>query len=209
MDKDYTTLKDGTTFKIQKDGTIVRDTFNSYSKQQNRKGLYCFLIILFFTTSIVFGILYGVALGEKEYYRESMRNAQHIINTAAEIAPLMIKDIEIGNGYKDGELQTHYGKKIYSYNTMYLKPQLSYVGLISGTKELKVKWYTPDGYLSRGDSSPEGFSLSAERHISKGDNTLTLPGWGNETQGQWDSGTYRVEIWYENTCLGMHTFEIY
>ena len=92
---------------------------------------------------------------------------------------------------------------------MFLKPKISYIGLISGTKELKVKWYTHSGYLSRGDSSPYEFSQSNDEYISKGNNTLTLSGWGNEHKGHWRSGTYRIEIWYENTCLKSKTFTIY
>ena len=40
-------------------------------------------------------------------------------------------------------------------------------------------------------------------------NTYSLNGWGNRNKGHWTSGTYRIEVWYENTCLKSKTFTIY
>lgn len=210
MNKDYKISNDGTIFKIKEDGSIskiarIDDNGNISSisgtisrRQQGGKGKYWFFIILFLVTYAVLG-----------YYRWEYYEADEILNNISDEYPLIITDIKIGNVYENGDILTDYGEKIYDYNTMYLKPKISYIGLISGTKELKVKWYTPSGYLRLGDSSPDGFSYSDDEYISRGNNTLTLSGWGNENKGNWGSGTYRIEIWYENTCLKSKTFTIY
>lgn len=235
MNRDYKISNDGTIFEIKEDGSIskiarIDDNGNISSisgtinrQEQSGKGKYWFFIILFFVTSAVLGVLYLQTSDSLSYYRleyyetdeklseasEELSKTKSIISNIAETYPLIITDVKIGNVYKGGRLQTDYGKRIYDYNTMYLKPKISYIGLVSGTKTLKLKWYTPSGYLSRGDSSPYGFSQSYDEYISKGNNTLTLSGWGNDSKGYWSSGTYRIEIWYGNTCLKTQTFEIY
>lgn len=124
--------------------------------------------------------------------------------------PLIISDIEIANVTYDGDIETNYGNTIYSSNTMYLKPRIKYYGIFSGYKNLKVKWYNPNGTLKTGTSSPYGFSQSEDCFIYSGsDNTCSLNGWGNRNKGHWTSGTYRIEVWYENTCLKSKTFTIY
>lgn len=124
--------------------------------------------------------------------------------------PLIITDIEIANVTYNGDIHTNYGNSLYESSTMYLKPRIKYTGLTSGNKTLKVKWYNPDGTIRRGDSSPYGFSQSQSIYVYSGDNnTYDLSGWGNSTKGHWRSGTYRIEIWYENTCLKSKTFTVY
>lgn len=92
---------------------------------------------------------------------------------------------------------------------MYFNPRIKYIGFESGTKTFKIKWYTPSDFLSRGDSSPPVFSQEDDKYVSKGNNTLTLTDWSNDSKGNWDSGTYQIEIWYESTCLKTQTFNIY
>lgn len=131
-------------------------------------------------------------------------------NKVSATYPIIITDIEIANIYASGNIQTNYGNKIYSYSTMYLKPQIKYTGLSSGNRTFKIKWYNPDGSLRTGTSSPYGFSQSESMYVYSGENnTYALSGWGNASMGNWSKGTYRIEIWYENTCLKAKTFTIY
>lgn len=144
---------------------------------------------------------------QKESIEEALRSLKQIVGGSY---PLIISDIEIANTYKGGDVETDYGRTIYSSNTMFLKPRITYYGIQSGTKTLKVKWYNPDGSIRTGSSSPYGFSQSDDHYISSGaNNTLTLRGWGYENKGHWSSGTYRIEIWYETTCLKSKTFYIH
>lgn len=124
--------------------------------------------------------------------------------------PINITNIEIGNVYYDGSIETNYGSTIYSSYTMYLKPRITYTGINTGRSiNLKIRWYRPDGTMSSGDSSPSGFSQQKSLYVYSGSNTETLQGWGNKTKGHWEKGTYRIEIWYENVCLKAKTFTIY
>lgn len=123
--------------------------------------------------------------------------------------PIRILSIDIANAYSGGKIETDYGYSIYSKNTMYLTPRISYVGVDNGKNvNLKVRWYTPDGSLSVGNSSPNGFSQQQSLYIHSGYNTITFSGWGNAQKGHWGKGKYRIEIWYNDICLKSKTFII-
>ena len=92
---------------------------------------------------------------------------------------------------------------------MYFQPKIYYTGIVSGNITLKVKWFTPDGVLSTGNSSPSGFSQSHEYYFSGDDNKKILRSWGGKDKGHWKAGTYRIEIWYKDVCLKTKTFTIY
>lgn len=144
---------------------------------------------------------------EKHSAEEALATLQQKVGNSY---PLIISNIEIANSYRGGNIETDFGNTIYSSRTMYLTPRIKYYGIASGTKTLKVKWFKPDGTMSSGTSSPYGFSQSDSHYIYSGpDNSITMSGWGNETKGHWRAGTYRIEIWYENTCLKSKTFTIY
>lgn len=146
-------------------------------------------------------------VSQKLSVEETLSQLKEIVGSTY---PIIISDIEIANTYTGGNIETDYGNTIFSNNTMYLKPRIKYYGISSGTRILKVKWFKPDGSMSSGSSSPDGFSQSDSHYIYTGpDHTITMTGWGNVDKGHWHSGTYRIEIWYENTCLKSKTFTIY
>ena len=146
----------------------------------------------------------------KQERDDAKSELSNLKNKVGRIYPLIITDIQIANVYYDGDIETDFGKTIYDYNTMYLKPRIKYIGLDSGNKTIKVKWYNPDGTIRQGTSSPSGFSQSQSMYVYSGDNnTYTLSGWGNSSKGHWRSGTYRFEIWYEDSCIKSKTFTIY
>ena len=123
--------------------------------------------------------------------------------------PIIITDIEISNTYSDGSIETDYGNTIYSSDTRYLKPRITYTGIkTSENITLSVKFYTPSG-LSTGSSSPYGCSYSYSMYVYSGENQETLSGWGGSSAGHWGRGSYRFEIWYENVCLKSKSFTIY
>ena len=55
--------------------------------------------------------------------------------------------------------------------------------------------------MSTGTSSPYVYSQSDSHSLSEGNSSLELSGWGNETMGHWESGGYRLEIWYDGKCV--------
>lgn len=142
--------------------------------------------------------------------KDSLSEVQSNLNLVKTDFPIRISSIDIANVYSGGNIETGYGGTIYSSNTMYLKPRINYVGIDVGRSiNLKVRWYTTDGSLSTGNSSPIGYSYQESVYVYNGYNTKELPGWGNKNKGNWKKGTYRVEIWYNNVCLKAKTFTIY
>lgn len=120
-----------------------------------------------------------------------------------------IYEILIGNGYKDGTLQTNYGSRIYSSETMYLKPRIRYKSYANRSYTFDIKWIKPDGTLSTGDESSAGYTYSRSYSLSYGEGTKKLLGWGNETKGWWKAGNYVIEIWCKGTLLKRQEFRIY
>ncbi len=123
--------------------------------------------------------------------------------------PFVISDIEIANTSYDGTIETEFGSTIYSSRSMYLTPRIKYFGFTPGIKNIYVKIYNAYGSLSTGSSSPDGYSYSTSIYVSTGQNTSQLSGWGSSTRGYWASGSYRIEIWYNNSCLRSKSFNIY
>lgn len=130
-------------------------------------------------------------------------------SSVTSVYPFKITRISIGNAYQNDKIETDYGNSLYSSRTMYLKPKIYYYGYVSGTQQLKVKWYTPSGEIKRGNRSPTGYSQSESVYIYNGSNDLTMRGWGGNDKGHWPSGIYRIEIWYDDMCLKSKTFTIY
>ena len=213
-------------FSVNEDGSITKFATISESGEICRIGEktlqpvkqkvwgYWFAMITLLIGCVVLFVMYNDANADYEYQASQRRSAEDALSTlkqkVGESYPLIISDIEIANTYRDGNIETDYGNTIYSSSTMYLQPRIKYYGISSGTKTLKVKWFNPEGSLRTGTSSPYGFSQSDSHYIYSGaDNTLTMNGWGNETKGHWKAGTYRIEIWYGNTCLKSKSFTIY
>lgn len=151
---------------------------------------------------------------EKDALWEGKRSAEEALSTLKEKVgntyPLIVSDIYVGNMYQGGGMETNYGGTIYSRNSMYLVPKITYYGINIGSKTFYVKLYKPDGSLARGSSSPAGYSYSNSLYVSSGaNNTYEFSGWGSPNKGHWKSGNYRFEIWYGNTCLKSKTFTIY
>lgn len=136
-----------------------------------------------------------------EVYNDLKAKEKYIDAIKYATIPLIITDIEIA------DKETDYGETIYSSSATFLYPRIKYIGLSSGSKEFKIKWYKPDGSLL--NSVPLDCSYSNECSIAKGQNTLTLSGWGYENKGNWGKGAYRIEIWYEDYILGSKIITIY
>lgn len=148
----------------------------------------------------------------KSELSQTQRRLSNYQNKVGKHLPLIVTDIEIANHYKDSKEETGYGGTIYSKNSMYLAPRISYIGLVEGTRKFLIKLYRPDGTLSTGSPSsetPKGYSYSASGYIYEGENKRELSGCGNEKKGNWPKGTYKIEVWYNDMCLKAKSFTIY
>ena len=131
-------------------------------------------------------------------------------NYCKEYLPIIITNVEVANK-GDDFVETDFGNDIYSKNTMYLCPRITYKGIVtSRTITLNVKLYNSAGKLSKGSSSPSDCSYSKRINIYSGDgNTCEVGEWGNLKKGVWSRGKYRYEFWYNGICLKTKTFRIY
>ena len=176
-------------------------------------------IITYVVTVIILGFFIVIAIiayvAESEnssYWYDSAQEYKASIESISTVTPLIITDIKMGNIFKDGTVETEYGDELKESTTMYLKPKVYYIGLdYKSEVELKYKLFSPDGTMSRNSTtSPEGYTTSSECSISKGDDhVLFISGWGNENKGNWNAGTYRIEVWYKDMCLKSKTFTIH
>lgn len=120
-----------------------------------------------------------------------------------------ILKLEIANTNKGGSLINSYGGMIYSRDTKYLKPRISYKAYDSRQYKFDIKWIKPDGTLRYGDSSPAGYSQSRYYALNKGYGVLELDGWGNDIKGHWKAGNYAIEIWCNGVLLIRKNFDIF
>ena len=135
---------------------------------------------------------------------------ENLKNSLAQLPPLLITDLNMGVVNYNGDIIVEYGNTIYSSNTMYLSPKITYYGIRSESIVLKTKLFLPNGSLSyNSEVSPSGFTCKTDVYTSEGKNDRSLTGWGANTKGNWGSGDYRIEIWYNSTCLYSKTFKIY
>lgn len=139
---------------------------------------------------------------EKERY-------SNLESEIASVAPFVITRVEIGSTYKGGGVETDFGSTLYRSRARFLTPKVYYRGFTSGSYTIKTKWYRPSGSLITGDSSPYGYSQSSSNSFGKGSNDLQLEGWGYESAGNWDTGTYKLEIWCNDKCVFIKSFTIY
>ena len=192
MTKDYQISNDGTIFRIKEDGSIYRiakinndgniENISDATEIHETSNIgYWIVIFLLVTIAVILGVLYSNTTNElNNISNECVRTNKELSETDAllnEISsefPFLITDVKIGNTDFDGNIETNYGDKIYSHNTMYLTPQLSVVGITSGFKTLMVKWYYPNGTLSTGKSSPSRYSQLEEVNINRGNNNIVL-----------------------------------
>ena len=224
--------------KIENDTIVDVPSTTTPSDSGSGKGALIFFLVAFAIATLVLGILYSQLKGDYDYSVSnsssrisslesnvsSLEGDLRIARSERDAAkrelsdfrdnigrtiPLVISDIEIANTYYDGTIETNYGSSLYSSRSMYFMPRIKYVGFTNGNKTLYIKLYTPNGSLSTGTSSPSGYSYSSSTYISTGQNTSQLGGWGNSTKGNWPSGTYRLEVWYNSSCLKSKTFTVY
>lgn len=136
---------------------------------------------------------------ESELARKRVQEANYASKGYMEIT-----DIKFANIKNDGTIIDDYGSTLYSSDLRYLKPKLFYNGLASEQKTIKLfcKIFRADGTLSKGDSSPEGYTSSSEYTIYPGTGKiLNLTGWGTDNGGHYFPGTCKYELWYEGKLL--------
>lgn len=127
-----------------------------------------------------------------------LRNSD--IKSQLKSTPLVITQIDVKN-VNNGEVISTTNGRLNQSETMYLAPQLTYIGAIETSVSLYFKIKRPDGIIST--------STGNEYKISAGKNLIRLRGWGSSDPGYWPAGNYHIEIMYCDKCLYEDTFVVY
>lgn len=181
-------------------------------KKEQKNGWLWSIIALLGVFCLMLTIVCIYEKDEADYWLHKSQNIQNHLRDIAEVCPIVITDIQMGNQQYDGTMISDYGQKIYSRKTKYLCAQIAFKTVdISDSKtiELKYKLFTPSGILSTGDSSPKGYTTTGKIYVSSSTTKANIFGWGRDTSGNWGAGTYKFEIYYNDRCIGIKSFKIY
>lgn len=137
---------------------------------------------------------------------ESIKQAYEEVKEAT--AYMKITKVEFEN-YNNKTINA-YGTTLYAKNMRFLYAKIYYDGLGTNdaTRDLYIKIIDPNGCISRGDSSPKGYSFKMSRYISTDkNNSFEDGGWGNSTTSTYERGLYTYEIWYNKKKIYSTTVE--
>ena len=143
---------------------------------------------------------------ERETIQTELYQTKSVLDNVAQQMPIFISSMVLRTG------DDSYGETIYSKNTTYIYPKVEVYSLIDGSVDFYIKFFTPNGLStsSTPGTSPQGYSYKCEEYLSKYQKqTVYLSGWGGKSKGHWSSGTYRIEVWYNDVCIKTKTFIIY
>jgi hypothetical protein len=222
MENKFQIGDDGSIFTIIEDGTIRR--IGKIDSQGNvggkkRSKLWIFLGLLIITTLFLWFELSSVS---NDLYKrteevinledrfENLENRFDLINSTY---PFKIEKIELGNVTQDGEIIDDYEDELHSSRMRFLKPKIYYTGFVSKDSiNIYRRLIYPNSvrnnsyfsHLTTYTYDEESVTINAGS-----DNDLTLTGYGHGNHSLHPSGLYRIEIWYNDICLGVKDFTIY
>ena len=123
--------------------------------------------------------------------------------------PILIDKAKFKNVNDYSTLINNYGSTLFSSTLYYLTPKIYYVANKSSYVDIYVKIVEPSGSISKGNSSPYGYSFKSNIYCSKGKGTAELTGWGSSSGGTYSPGDYIMEFYYNSTLIGSQKFHIY
>ena len=131
----------------------------------------------------------------------TLRNYQASV---ASYAPIIMYNIEVGTNKGNGNIIT-FGERLTYSNTYNLYFRFSYWGLTMGGADLTIKIF------KEGKAEPIVNSAFTLDVLNKQVENFELTQGYKNSNGKWidASGSYRVEFWYGNICVGYQTFTIY
>ena len=143
---------------------------------------------------------------QKKAFQLRYENAESKLEEVAKEVPFIISSITFENSVEDGDYKKVFKKdKVRS-----IAPILTIIKIANNWNDkIKIKYIEPDGTLSEGEKSPSGFSFDYDLTLKSSTNEIiSLDSWGNEESATYSSGSYKVEIWWNNKMLGKETFKI-
>ena len=150
----------------------------------------------------------------KTDYESNAQSQKALFSTVSNKYPILITDMKFANVDFDLNIIDDFGTTIYSYNTKYIQPKIYFTGLADESVTLCVKFFQGESLSTSSENNSNSYigrySFSTSIQSDKNaEQEATLLGWGSNTSGHWSSGSYRVEVWYEDVCLCSKKFTIY
>ena len=114
---------------------------------------------------------------------------------------ITIKRVDFANA-SSSSLISGWNATLYASQMRYLYFRISYDCNVNEQVPVVIfiKIFNPNGDLSQGTGSPEGYTTS-KTFVTAGDKKKDvlqeLGGWGNASQSVYSEGTYKFEIWDE------------
>ena len=115
-----------------------------------------------------------------------------------------VTDLDFSNSEADGTDIDEAGTTLYASRMRYLWPRITYTSLLDdGDSSQKIEYYVkifdPRGNLEHGTNSPTGYTYKGEYTIEPDEVGYRkwLRGWGNAEQSNFETGTYRFEMWHD------------
>lgn len=183
----------------------VKTTNRLSHRKTNNKKIHIVYVLLIFVFIVLGGLLGAFLYSVNTYnYYSDYRNLSDFTEEYSKYKPFDVIAVDIRNKGQE------YGDDIYSKNTTYINPRIRIAGFKNGTYKFQVKFYNRYGDLSQGQESPTNYSYEDECYINSNEiKYYELNGWGSKEHGNWQSGEYRIEIWYNNKKIAQKQFKIY
>lgn len=167
--------------------------------------LYLAGFLLFLLLSIGFAFYWWQAYEDERYYHKlyerRLNEKEEAVREVGQLCPFVITDIDVRNS---GD---KWGDPIYSNKSTYIEFRPHFTCLDAGTYTLYVKFFK-ENVLSDSDNSPNGYSYEVECYMDSGKTLKEIAGWGRKEPGNWDAGSYRVELWYNDRKMAEKAFTV-
>jgi hypothetical protein len=136
------------------------------------------------------------------------------ISELAELAgvyPLVLTDIQVGNSGGESNWLAEPGKRLDAVDMRYFATRISYEVYHRApgfTLPLTVTIYNPDGQRMTA-TGRETYTYTQDVSFPEYTGTVDISGWGNKERSVYRRGTWRVEVWHKDVCLGAKAVTIY
>ena len=132
--------------------------------------------------------------------------------------PFFVTNIEFKNTNKKGITIGNYDERLKKCKMYWLTPKIYFTGLVDKSKDIivRIKVFMPDGSLWYDSNISTTFSTGAlELLVDTGEQNRIINEWSGKKRrsifpsGKFKAGSYRMEVWYKDICLGAKNFDIY
>ncbi|MDR2146275.1 MAG: hypothetical protein LBE91_07450 [Tannerella sp.] len=178
------------------------------NKKDKSGGFIIFIILLFLATVILSVVCFSLN-NEVNQKQNEQKKVQERLDNLRQTFPLRITRIELANTDNSGKIIDDFGSKLYRSRLMYLNPKIHFDNYLENNKTFNFEIHYVDAWGRMEYNTGSGKIPTSENYISTADASVRLSGWGSNHKGNWKSGAWTVEIWYNDVCLGRRAFTIY